>query len=65
MTDLTYQGLLLDMSGHIKLNLQNGEAVIYSPFGSGKAFVLSDVALGVYEELAMGLGLEEILQSKT
>ena len=64
MTDLTYQGLLLDMSGHIKLNLQNGEAVIYSPYGSGKAFVLSDAALYVYEQLANGLTLQEILQSR-
>ncbi len=64
MTDLTYQGLLLDMSGHIKLNLQNGEAVIYSPYGSGKAFVLSDTALYVYEQLARGLTLQEVLQSR-
>lgn len=26
MTDLTNQGLLMDKSGHTKLNLQNGEA---------------------------------------
>lgn len=64
MTDLMYQGLLLDMSGHIKLNLQNGEAVIYSPYGSGKAFVLSNAALYVYEQLAKGLTLQEILQSR-
>lgn len=65
MTDLTNQGLLMDKSGHTKLNLQNGEAVIYSPYGSGKAFVLSDTALDVYERLANGQTVEDILQSSS
>ncbi|KKS61385.1 MAG: hypothetical protein UV27_C0002G0064 [candidate division WWE3 bacterium GW2011_GWA1_42_46] len=60
MADLTYRGLLLDKAGHTKLNLLNGEAVIYSPYGSGKAFVLSGVALQVYELLENGLTVEEI-----
>ncbi|KKS31541.1 MAG: Radical SAM domain-containing protein [candidate division WWE3 bacterium GW2011_GWA1_42_12] len=63
MADLTYQGLLLDKAGHTKLNLSNGEAVIYSPYGSGKAFVLSGVALKVYKLLESGLTVEEIINT--
>ena len=63
MADLTYQGLLLDKAGHTKLNLSNGEAVIYSPYGFGKAFVLTGVALQVYELLADNKTVEEVLLS--
>ncbi len=63
MADLTYQGLLLDKTGHTKLNLLNGEAVIYSPYGSGKAFVLSGIALKVYELLENGLTVEEVINT--
>jgi len=64
MTDLvTYQGLLLDGSGHIKLNLQDEEVVIYSTHGSCKAFVLSGTALEVYRLLESGLTFEDVLRS--
>jgi uncharacterized protein len=63
MEDLTYQGLTLDKSGHTKLDLSNGEVVIYSPYGSGKAFVLSDVALKVYKLLENGLTVEEVVDT--
>lgn len=63
MADLTYQGLLLDKAGHTKLTLSSGEAVIYSPYGSGKAFVLSGVALKVYGLLENGLTVEEVINT--
>lgn len=66
MTDLvTYQGLLLDGSGHIKLNLQDEEVVIYSPHGSCKAIVLSGTALEAYRLLESGLTFEDVLRSSS